>query len=124
MRTGQRRDPAMVLLLTIVTCGIYYFFWLYSVSQEIQDFLEEPDTSPGLEVLLCFVTCGLYIFYWDYKTAQKIARMQQMTGLRITDNAILYLVLNLVGIGFVNALIQQGHLNEVWQATERRIPNY
>lgn len=120
---GQRRDPAIVLLLSIVTCGIYYFFWLYSVSQEMQDFLNEPDTSPGVEVLLCIVTCGLYIFYWDYKTAQKIARMQERVGLRVVDNGVLYIILNLLGFGVVNALIEQGHLNDVWhRAANARQP--
>ena len=111
---GERRDPALVLVLTLLTCGIYYWFWLYRVSEETQRFLDEPDTSPGLEVLLCLLTCGVYILYWDYKQAKKIARMQTMVGLPPTDNAILYLILNLCGIGFINAMIEQGHLNEVW----------
>jgi hypothetical protein len=123
MRIGERREPAIVLLLSIVTCGIYYFYWLYCVSGEIQEFLQEPDTSPGLEVLLSILTMGLYVIYWDYKTGQKIARMQGRVGLPVTDNAILYLVLNLVGFGFVNALIEQGHLNEVWNAAQQqRLP--
>ncbi|MBC8141651.1 MAG: DUF4234 domain-containing protein [Armatimonadetes bacterium] len=111
---GERREPAMVLVFTLLTCGIYYFFWLYRVSEETQRYLNEPDTSPAIEVLLCFVTCGLYIFYWDYKQAQKIARMLQSVGMPPTDNAVLYLVLNLIGLGFINAMIEQGHLNDVW----------
>jgi len=111
---GERRDPALVLVFTLLTCGIYYWFWLYRVSEETQRYLNEPDTSPAIEVLLCFVTCGLYIFYWDYKQAQKIARMLQSVGLPPTDNGVLYLVLNLIGLGFINAMIEQGHLNDVW----------
>ncbi len=111
---GERRDPAMVLVFTLLTCGIYYFFWLYRVSGETQRYLNEPDTSPAVEVLLCLVTCGLYIFYWDYRQAQKISRMLGSVGLPPTDNAVLYLVLNLFGLGFINAMIEQGHLNDVW----------
>ena len=111
---GERRDPALVLVFTLLTCGFYYWYFLYKVSEETQRFLGEPDTSPGVEVLLCLATCGLYIFYWDYKQAQKIARMQQMVGLPVVDNGILYLVLNLLAVGFINAMIEQGHLNDVW----------
>ncbi|MDX1933856.1 MAG: DUF4234 domain-containing protein [Capsulimonadales bacterium] len=123
MRPGAVRDPALVLILSLITCGIYYLFWVSYVSGEIQDYLGEPDTSPGLEVLLFIVTCGLYTFYWDYKIAQKIARMQGSLGLRVVDNGTLYIVLNLIGVGMVNALIQQGHLNEIWQASRQRLPN-
>jgi hypothetical protein len=51
----------------------------------------------------------LYIFYWDYKQAKKIMRMQMMVGLPPADNAVLYIVLNLLGLGFINAMIEQGH---------------
>lgn len=112
---GQHRDPAMVLLLSIVTCGIYYLVWLSQTSQELQDYLGETDTSAGLEVVLVLITCGLYIFYWDYKTAKKIARMQEMAGITPTDNSTLYLLLNFFQVGFVNALIEQQHLNEIWR---------
>lgn len=117
---GERREPGIVLLLTIVTCGIYYFIYLYKASEEIEAFTGEVDTSPTLEVVLSILTCGLYTIYWDYKTAKKIARMQQQVGLPSNDNAILYLVLNLLGVGFVNALIQQGHLNSIWDAASRQ----
>lgn len=112
---GVHRDPAIVLLLSIVTCGIYYLIWMASVSQELQDYLQETDTSPAMEVVITVVTCGLYSIYWDYKTAKKIARMQEMAGLPSTDNSTLYLILNIVGVGMVNALMEQQHLNEIWK---------
>ena len=124
MRIGERREPALVLILSIITFGIYYLYWVYQASAETQEFLAEPDTSPGVEVLLFVVTCGLYTLYWDYKMAQRIAKMQRMVGLREVDNGVLYIVLDLVGVGIVNGLIQQGQMNEVWTAaTSRGIQN-
>lgn len=117
---GEHREPGIVLLLTIVTCGIYYYIYLYKASEEIQAFTGETDTSPTLEVVLSLLTCGLYTIYWDYKMARKIALMQHSVGIASTDNAILYLVLNFLGVGFINAMIQQGHLNDIWAATERQ----
>ena len=112
---GQHRDPAMILLLSIVTCGIYYLVWLSQTSQELQDYLGETDTSSGMEVLLVLITCGMYVFYWDYKTAKKIARMQEMAGIAPTDNSVIYLLLDFFQLGFVCALIEQYHLNEIWR---------
>lgn len=122
--SGERIDPGMVLLFSLLTCGIYYFWWIAKVSDETQKFLNEPDTSPTVEVILTLVTCGIYNLYWDYKMAKKIARMQAMVGLTPTDNAVLYLVLNLVGLGILNPLMQQGHLNDVWLRAGNAQRNY
>ena len=124
MRLGTPRSPGLTLLLILLTCGIYYLYFIYVVSQETQDFLEEPDTSPGLELLLCLLTCGLYNIYWDYKIGKRIAEMCVRVGLPPTDNAVLYLVLDLVGaggfasLGLLNPLLQQESLNRIWRAAE------
>ncbi len=124
MRLGTPRSPGLTLLLILLTCGIYYLYFIYVVSQETQDFLEEADTSPGLEVLLCVLTCGIYNIYWDYKMGKRIAEMCVRVGLPPTDNAVLYLVLDLVGaggfasLGLLNPLLQQESLNRVWKAAE------
>jgi len=107
------RDPAMVLVLSYLTCGIYYLIWVKDISQELIDQLGETDTSPALEALLTLVTCGFYSMYWDYKTNRKIMRLQEAKGVRPVDNTALYLILDIVGFGMVNALIQQNHLNEL-----------
>jgi len=122
MRLGTPRDPALTLLLILVTCGLYYLYFIYVVSRETQDFLGEPDISPGIEILLSIVTCGLWNIYWDYRMGKKISEMCVQTGLPPTDNSILYLILDLVGfggfgsLGLVNPVLQQDSLNRVWKA--------
>ena len=124
MRLGTPLSPGLTLLLILLTCGIYYLYFIYVTSQETQDFLEEVDTSPGLEVLLCVLTCGLYNIYWDYKMGKRIAEMCVRVGLPPTDNAVLYLVLDLIGaggfasLGLLNPVLQQESLNRVWRAAE------
>ena len=113
---GERVEPALVLLLSIVTCGIYYLCFIYKTSKETLAYTGEQDLDPWLDVLLSIVTCGLWTVYWDYKIGQRIVRMQRLAGVRETDNSVLYLVLNLLGFGMINALIEQGHLNEIWAA--------
>jgi hypothetical protein len=122
MQIGSRRDPGLVLLFIVMTCGLYYLYFIYKVSQETQEFLREPDIAPGIEVLLSMVTCGLWNIYWDYRMGKRMARMCLEAGLPVTDNAVLYLVLDLVGfggfasIGLINPVLQQETLNRIWQA--------
>ncbi len=122
MRIGKTRSPALTLVLILLTCGIYYLYFIYIVSEETQEFLGERDTSPGLEVLLSVATCGLYNIYWDYKLGKRIAEMSQRVGLPPTDNAVLYLILDCIGVGgfgglgLLNPILQQDGLNRVWQA--------
>ena len=122
MRFGTPRDPGLTLVLILLTCGIYYLYFIYVVSQETQDFLGEPEMSPGVEVLLSLITCGLWNVYWDYRMGKRVAEMCERVGLPVTDNAVLYLVLDLVGfggfgsLGLVNPVLQQDSLNRVWKA--------
>ncbi|MDR3710892.1 MAG: DUF4234 domain-containing protein [Capsulimonadaceae bacterium] len=111
---GKYREPGIVLLLSLVTCGIYYLIWIYNASAEMNTYMGERDTDPAMEVVLSLLTCYLYTTYWDYKTGRKIARMQEKAGIAPVDNSLLYLILNLVGLGFLPHLMQQGHLNEIW----------
>ncbi len=122
MRLGTPRDPALTLVLILLTCGIYYLYFIYVVSEETQEFLGERDTSPAIEVLLSVLTCGLYNVYWDYKIGKRIAEMCGRVGLPATDNSVLYLILDLVGfggfgsLGLLNPILQQDGLNRVWKA--------
>lgn len=113
-RVGKYREPGVMLLLSLVTCGIYYLVWIYQSSAEMLAFTDERDTDPSMEVVLSLLTCYLYTTYWDYKIGHKIARMQEMVGIPPVDNAVLYLILNLCGLGFLPLMMQQGHLNEIW----------
>ncbi len=126
MRLGQRRDPALTLVWILLTWGVYYLYFIYRVSQETQEFLGESEMSPGTELVLSLVTCGLWNVYWDYRMGKRMARMCAEVGLPVTDNAALYLVLDLLGVGgfasvgLVNPVLQQDTLNRIWQAALTR----
>ena len=38
MRLGTRREPALVLVLILLTCGIYYLYFIYKSSEEMGEF--------------------------------------------------------------------------------------
>jgi hypothetical protein len=122
MRVPSPRSPVKVLLLTLLTCGIYYLYWVYETSKEVEGFLGEKDVPPVVHLLLFIVTGTLYGFFWDYWIAQKLVKMQRRVGVPEKDNTVLYLALDILGagpvagLGIVVPLLQQSDLNEVYAA--------
>jgi uncharacterized integral membrane protein len=120
MRIPNRRSPVTVLLLTLFTFGIYYFYWVYVTSRDIDEFLGESDIPPIVHVLLFLVTGTLYGFFWDFLIGRKTVKMQQRVGLPEKDHTLLNIVLDLLGagpiagLGIIVPLIQQSDLNAVY----------
>jgi hypothetical protein len=117
---GQRytkRDPLGVLGLSIITIGIYWFYWYYKINDEIRRFERDDTVRPGMALLA--VTLGWLIivppFISVYNTSLHIVRMEQRTGIQQqlspALNVIMLLVVS-VGIG----IYSQEHLNRVWEA--------
>jgi len=109
----NKRSIVAVILLSIITCGIYALYWIYAMSRDIQALEgQEGDMSPGLELLLCVITCGIYTFFWYYKYAKKIYNLQlHHEMIPADDNAILYIILNIFGLSIVAMAIMQSSLN-------------
>jgi hypothetical protein len=116
MIKGSPRNPAMVLILCMLTCGLYYLYYMYTVTVEVNNYTGRKEQDPVTDVILTVLTCGLWDLYWDYKMGKRMARMTQMAGLPITDNAVLYLVMDLLQVGLINVVMQQDTLNRVWDA--------
>ena len=116
----EKRSPALVIVLSLVTCGIYFYYWSYCVSKETRDFLGDESINPGMEVLLSIVTCGIYTFYWYYKYGKCQVEMCRRAGIMETDNSILYLILSILGLGIVAMAILQSQQNVIWDNTYYR----
>lgn len=115
MNNIQERSPIVVILLSVITCGLYALYWIYKMSQEIQMVEKEREgTSPGLELVLCIVTCGLYTYYWYYKYAKKIYVIQDDLDIRpAEDNGILYIILAVFQLHIIAMAIMQASFNKV-----------
>ncbi|KPG69973.1 DUF4234 domain-containing protein [Enterococcus sp.] len=114
----------MVILLTIVTCGIYYFYWFYQTTKELTEYSEDYRLSPGLSIVLTIVTCGFYQIYWWYRIADIFISAQQKAKYpRLNDNKILFVVLTLFGLDIINMAILQSDMNQLWEKADQTIPN-
>ncbi len=68
------------------------------------------------QLILTIVTCGIYGYYWAYKMGKLMTVVQEKSGLAVKDNSILYIILQIVGLGIVNYVLLQADLNDAIQA--------
>lgn len=116
MDESKNRSPILVVLLSFITCGIYGLYWIYKISEEIQEESRTEETvSPGIEVLLCLVTFGIYTFFWYYKYGKKIYEIQTERNIEpADDNAVIYIILMVFGLGILAMAIMQFSVNKIW----------
>ena len=110
----QRREIALAIVLSLVTCGIYGIYWFIKITDDAK--LAADDTnfqSGGVAFLLTLVTFGIYGIYWAYKMGELMKTAQQKHNLPVKDNAVLYLVLALIGLGIVDYILIQSDLNAI-----------
>jgi uncharacterized membrane protein HdeD (DUF308 family) len=115
------RNPWIVVLLEIVTIGIYFFFWWYYVNREMADYGRSRGTTelgdnPGKSVLavtlgaLIIVPAILSIIH-TFKRVQATQRLTGQTPINGWLGLVLYLVISLA----YPAYMQSG-LNGAWRA--------
>ncbi len=73
--TIQERNSVVVLLLSIVTCGVYFVYWVYQTSTELKQATGDADVNPTLDLVLSLVTCTLWSYYVLYRDADKLHRI-------------------------------------------------
>jgi hypothetical protein len=121
--TAKIRSVVWVIVLSLITIGIYAIFWWYFIHRELRDYgrakgTTELGTSPGTSVLA--VTLGALIIvpalvsiYNGFKRVQAAQRLTGLDPLNGWIGLILFLVFAPALIGYM-----QSALNPVWQAQE------
>jgi hypothetical protein len=118
LAVGQKREPGMVILFTILTCGIYNLWWWFTYAGEVKTALGRQDLNPVSDFLLGLVTCGIWsaIAFW-HKYPKLIMEMQQRVGLPPNDISTTTLLLGLFFFPAAQFIIQS-ELNKVWDAAQ------
>ena len=111
----KRRDIAVSIVLTIVTCGIYGLYWMACITDDVNYMLNEGDTTGGMTVLLTIVTCGIYGIYWAYKLGEKLSRIKIKMEYDFVDSntSILYLILSIFGFSIIVYALAQSDINKM-----------
>ena len=111
----QKRNIALCVILSIVTCGIYGIYWSICMVNDLNTASGQyEDTSGGMVFLLTLVTCGIYYLYWLYKAGEKVNYIKQRNGVYTDSNTgILYLLLGIFGFSIISDCLIQSELNNV-----------
>ena len=109
----KRRDIVTSILLSFVTCGIYGIFWFISITDDARIVSGDDHLSGGKCFLLTLVTCGIYGFYWAYLMGKAIMQAKAKNDMPADDNAMLYVILQIFGLGIVVYCLVQNDLNAI-----------
>ena len=105
-RLVPRRSVVAGIVLTVITCGIYGFYWLVCLTDDMNTATGDEGTSGMMTLLLLFITCGIYGLYWAYKCGEKLDKARSDRGIPSSNGGVLYLILYLVCYVAAFALIQ------------------
>ena len=115
MNPIEKRGIPLAIVLSIVTCGIYFLYWIYKATNDAHALVgRETTASGGMALLFTIISCGIYSLYWFYKMGETINEAKDQRGIPHDNNGpILYLVLSVIGLGIISlALIQDG-INQI-----------
>lgn len=128
---NEKRSLLLFVLLNIITCGFYTFYFVHTASRDVNIACEgDGEYTSGLlkYIILSILTCGIYSVYWDYALANRLASNGQRYGYTIQENGstfILWLILGwwVCGLGyFVARNIIIKNLNKICRGYNQQNP--
>ena len=95
----QQRNFWMYLLLNIVTCGFYSWYFFYTTTRDINTMVGDDgrNTVPTTVLLFTLVTCGFYSYYWYYDQGNRIKALADRNNIPCNENGTSYLMWILLG---------------------------
>lgn len=100
-RIKTDRSIVMYIILTIITLGIYGYYFIYKLAQDVNEMCKDDGQKTGglvAFILLSFVTCGLYAYYWYYQVANRLQANAPKYGITVTESGSTILLWCLIGL--------------------------
>ncbi|MFG6332042.1 MAG: DUF4234 domain-containing protein [Lachnospiraceae bacterium] len=100
MKIKEDRSLIMYILLSLVTCGIYSYYFLYSIAQDANVVCaDDGKKTSGLAafILLSIVTCGIYAWIWYYSLGNRLSENAPRYGLNFSENGTTVLMWMIFG---------------------------
>jgi len=96
----NNRSLLKLILLSIVTCGIYDLFFIHTLARDVNIICgADGKNTPGLLKLWLFsiLTCGIYAYIWYYNLGNRLAESAPRYGLTFAENGTSVLMWMLFG---------------------------
>jgi Domain of unknown function (DUF4234) len=105
-------DPIIVLLLGIVTCGLYHIYWNIKVAEVLNAVSEREIISSPVAVFAgCCFPVNIYFFYLAGK--EGLPKVYKLIGYPEKDDSTLLMVLGLF-FPMAAAMIVQNDINKLY----------
>ncbi len=108
-----KREIAINIVLSIVTCGIYAYIWMYYINEDMGRVSGRTEMSGGMVVLLSIVTCGIYAMIWAFQQGQKVDELKTRNNIPSSNTNVIYLLLAIFGLSIVVLGLEQNELNAI-----------
>ncbi len=108
---GKVENPVTVLVLGLVTCGLYTIYWMWVRAKEMNAYLGKETVNPMFVIPGCL--CFPVVIYGEFLYCKGIPEMQKKGGVEAKDEFVLHFVLMLL-LPYVGSYLIQQKLNELW----------
>lgn len=89
------------ILLNIITCNIYGYYFLYKMAADVNVACEgDGKKTAGLAqfLILSILTCGIYSWIWYYNLGNRLAENAPRYGLNFSENGTTILLWAVLGV--------------------------
>jgi hypothetical protein len=115
---GQPRGVGFVILISIVTLGIYSLYWIYKTSEEIKQ-----HSGIGVGGVLGLVIWIVFGWVMGFETPSEIGKMYKADGREAPFSGWIGLWWLLPLIGWIIWVVKvQGALNRYWESKAGTAP--
>lgn len=100
-RLKTDRSLLVYIALTIITCGIYGYYFIYKWAEDVNiACADDGNKTEGFAtfILLGIVTCGIYCWIWYYQLGNRLNANARRYGLYFAENGTTVLMWMLFGI--------------------------
>ena len=102
-RVNAERNIVMYIVLTLVTCGFYHYYFVYNLANDVNilcagDGKETPGLVPFL--LLSLITCGIYAWFWYYNLGNRLSENAPRYGMAFPENGTTVILWMILGTWF------------------------
>ncbi len=108
-----KNEPVVVLLLGIITCGLYLIYWNIKAAQVLNAVAGKEVISQPVAILAgCIGPVNIYFYYLAGKEA--LPALYKRVNLNDKDQGTLLLILGIF-LPYVAAMMVQGDINKLYE---------
>ena len=109
MNKISKRNIALSIVLTIITGGVYAYYWQYKLIENTR--VVQGTRGSCVGEFLCFMFVPFYALYWWFTRGNSVEQILSKQGYHTSGSGILYLILSFFGLQMVSMAIAQYDFN-------------